>query len=179
MTSDEIAKLILRVSLKDREAFDRLYQLTCNKLFGVCLRILRDRAEAEEILQEIYVKVWTKADRFSVSDLSAMSWLMAVARNHAIDRVRSRRVAAIDLDDAADMAADEPDPETQAMAAAQRQEIDRCLDELDSDRASAVRGAYLNGDSYAELAQRHKVPLNTMRTWLRRSLMKLKDCLER
>lgn len=176
--STDITKLIVRVAMKDRKAFDFLYERTSAKLFGVCLRILKDRGEAEEALQEVFVRIWTKADRFAASDLSPISWLVAVARNHSIDRIRARRVAPTDLDDAIDVADGRPSPEAEAVAGDERQRLHLCLDELEENRADAVRGAYLSGDSYAELAERHAVPLNTMRTWLRRSLIKLKECLE-
>lgn len=179
MTSQDIAKLIVRTSMKDRAAFDLLYQHTSAKLFGVCLRVLNDRSEAEDALQEIFIKIWTKADRFVVSDLSPISWLVAVARNHAIDRIRARRRPAEDIDTALDVADPAPGPEVATVASGEAQRIHKCLDELDRDRAAAVRSAYLSGESYAELAQRHRVPLNTMRTWLRRSLIKLRECLER
>jgi len=179
MTPQDITKLIVRVSIKDRAAFDLLYRQTNAKLFGVCLRVLNDRAEAEEALQEVFVKIWTKADRFAVSDLSPISWLVAIARNHAIDRIRVRRRPAVDIDTALDVADPTAGPEAMAVAVGEAEQIDRCLDELEADRSAAVRGAYLKGESYAELAERHGVPLNTMRTWLRRSLMKLRECLER
>jgi RNA polymerase sigma-70 factor (ECF subfamily) len=179
MTPQDITKLIVRVSVKDRGAFDLLYRQTSAKLFGVCLRVLNDRGEAEEALQEVFVKIWTKADRFAISDLSPISWLVAIARNHAIDRLRSRKPAAADIDAAIDVADPTPGPEAMAMAGGENDRIYRCLDELDQERAAAVRGAYLKGESYAELAERYAVPLNTMRTWLRRSLLKLRECLER
>jgi RNA polymerase sigma-70 factor (ECF subfamily) len=179
MTPQDITKLIVRVSMKDRAAFDLLYRETSSKLFGVCLRVLKDRGQAEEALQEVFVKIWTKADRFAVSELSPISWLVAIARNHAIDVIRARRPATTDIDAALDVSDPAPGPEALAVAAGEGERIHNCLEELEKDRAAAVRGAYLNGDSYAELAQRFGVPLNTMRTWLRRSLMKLKECLER
>ncbi|HWK68838.1 MAG TPA: sigma-70 family RNA polymerase sigma factor [Rhizobiaceae bacterium] len=179
MTPQDIGKLIVRASMKDRGAFDALYRQTSAKLFGVCLRVLGNRAEAEEALQEVYAKIWNKADRFAISDLSPISWLVAVARNHAIDRVRTRRGVAVGIEEAMDLADPAPGPEASAVAAGDSDRIHQCLEELDKDRAAAVRGAYLNGESYADLAQRHGVPLNTMRTWLRRSLMKLRECLER
>lgn len=174
----DIAKLIQRVALKDRGAFDALYAATSAKLFGVCLRVLRDRGEAEEALQDVFVRVWTKADSFAVSALSPMSWLVAIARNRSIDGLRQRRPTE-DIDVAADVAAEEPDPERRAELSSEGARIDDCMGELEPPRASAVRAAYVEGASYGELAVRHGVPLNTMRTWLRRSLMKLKDCLER
>ncbi len=179
MNSEAITELIVRTSLKDRPAFDLLYRYTSAKLFGVCLRILNNRADAEEALQDVYIKIWNKADRFAVSELSPMSWLIAIARNQSIDRIRQRRVASLDLDEARHVADIAPDPEALTLASGDRQQIDKCLEELDKDRAEAVRGAYLRGDSYAELAQRYAVPLNTIRTWLRRSLLKLRECLER
>jgi len=179
MTPQDITTLIVRTSMKDRAAFDLLYRQTSAKLFGVCLRVLHDRGDAEEALQEVFVKVWTKADRFAVSDLSPISWLVAIARNHAIDRIRARRKPAADIDAALDVADPAPGPEAAVVAGGESERIYQCLDELEQDRAAAVRGAYLNGESYAELAERHKVPLNTMRTWLRRSLLKLRECLER
>lgn len=179
MEPQDITKLIVRTSMKDRAAFDLLYRQTSAKLFGVCLRVLNDRGEAEDALQEVYVKIWTKADRFAVSDLSPISWLVAIARNHSIDRIRSRRQPAADIEAVLEVADPSPGPEAAAVSGNEAGQIHRCLEELEDDKAAAVRGAYLKGESYAELAERYKVPLNTMRTWLRRSLMKLRECLER
>lgn len=169
----------MRTALRDRAAFDQLYDATSAKLFGVCLRILQDRAEAEDALQDVFVKIWTRAERFAVSDLSPISWLVAIARNHAIDILRSRKPATNGLDAVDNVADGNPDPESQAISASNMAEIDRCLKELGQNKAAAVRGAYIDGDSYAELAMRHDVPLNTIRTWLRRSLINLRNCLER
>src|SRR3990170_3569533 len=116
MTPQDISNLIVRTSMKDRAAFDLLYRQTNAKLFGVCLRVLNDRAEAEEALQEVFVKIWTKADRFAVSDLSPISWLVAIARNHSIDRIRARRRPAVDIDTALDIADHNPGPEALAVA---------------------------------------------------------------
>jgi RNA polymerase sigma-70 factor (ECF subfamily) len=179
MEPQDITKLIVRTSMKDRAAFDLLYRQTSAKLFGVCLRVLSDRGEAEDALQEVYVKIWTKADRFAVSDLSPISWLVAIARNHSIDRIRARRRPAADIEAVLEVADPSPGPEAAAVSGNEAGQIHRCLEELEDDKAAAVRGAYLKGESYAELAERYKVPLNTMRTWLRRSLMKLRECLER
>ena len=172
-----IADLISRCALRDRAAFRMLYERTSAKLFGVALRILRDKAETEEAIQEIYVKIWQKADRYVMGQTSPISWLCAVARNHALDMVRARRPASEDIDVALEIPDAGPSPELQAEASEESAQIARCLATLEPDRADAVRGAYLDGFSYEELAQRHAVPLNTMRTWLRRSLIKLKECL--
>lgn len=179
MPSDaaEIADLIARCALRDRQAFRALYQRTSAKLYGVTLRILRNRAEADEALQEVYVKIWQRADRYVPGNYSPISWLVAVARNHALDVLRARKPAGDDIDLALDVADAGPDPEQTAIRRGERSRIDDCLGQLDADKADAVRGAYLDGYSYEELATRHRVPLNTMRTWLRRSLLKLRECL--
>lgn len=175
----EIAELISRTALRDRSAFKTLYARTNAKLFGVTLRILRDRSEAEEALQEVYVKIWQRADRYVAGGYSPISWLVAVARNHSLDIIRARKPISDDIEAALDIADSGPDPEQSAVQSGERTLIDGCLAELEPDRAEAVRGAYLDGYSYEELATRYSVPLNTMRTWLRRSLLKLKDCLTR
>ena len=175
--SQDIADLIGRCALKDRAAFRSLYERTSAKLFGVVLRILRDRSEAEEAIQEVYVKVWQRADRYVPGNTSPISWLVAVARNHSLDILRARRPPSDDIDVALEIPDSGPSPERAAEDSDERGRIDHCLGTLEPDRADAVRGAYLDGYSYEELAQRYAVPLNTMRTWLRRSLLKLKDCL--
>ncbi|MGV3489994.1 MAG: sigma-70 family RNA polymerase sigma factor [Devosia sp.] len=175
--SADIADLIARTALRDRAAFRELYSRTSAKLFGVTLRILKDRGEAEEALQEVYVKIWQRADRYVAGGYSPISWLVAVARNHSLDLLRARKPVADDIEAAFDLADSGPDPEQATMQSSERAQIEGCLDTLETDKADCVRGAYLDGFSYEELATRHSVPLNTMRTWLRRSLIKLRDCL--
>ena len=173
----DIADLIARCALRDRGAFRDLYGRTSAKLYGVTLRILKDRSEADEALQEVYVKIWQRADRYVPGGYSPISWLVAVARNHALDVLRARKPQSDDIDMALDLADAGPNPEQAAVDSGERSRIDNCLGQLDVEKADAVRGAYLDGFSYEELATRHKVPLNTMRTWLRRSLLKLRECL--
>jgi RNA polymerase sigma-70 factor, ECF subfamily len=175
--SRDIADLIARCALRDRDAFRTLYDRTSAKLFGVVLRILKDRSEAEEAIQEVYVKIWQRADRYVAGTTSPISWLVAVARNHSLDILRARRPPAEDIDVALELPDTAPNPERATADGEERNRIAHCLATLEPDRAEAVRGAYLDGFSYEELAQRHAVPLNTMRTWLRRSLIKLRECL--
>jgi RNA polymerase sigma-70 factor (ECF subfamily) len=175
--SQDIADLIARCALRDRAAFRVLYERTSAKLFGVTLRILKDRSEAEEALQEVFVKVWQRADRYVAGSTSPISWLVAVARNHSLDILRARRPPSDDIDVALEIPDAGPSPERATQESQERRQIENCLGTLEPERADAVRGAYLDGYSYEELATRYTVPLNTMRTWLRRSLIKLKDCL--
>jgi RNA polymerase sigma-70 factor (ECF subfamily) len=176
---DGISDLIGRVSLGDRAAFSALYDRTSAKLFGVSLRILRERSQAQDALQETYVKVWRNASLFSGMGQSPMSWLIAIARNQAIDMLRARGRPAADLDEAATVEDAAPDPEQAALAGDEARRLALCLGELPAERAGALRAAYMEGYSYEELASRYKVPLNTMRTWLRRGLIGLRECLER
>ncbi|NHB77262.1 sigma-70 family RNA polymerase sigma factor [Rhodobacter calidifons] len=175
---DPIASLIAQCAAADRAAFRALYRDTSAKLMGVLLRILRERSEAEDALQEVYTRVWLRAGRYDPAKGRGMTWLIAIARNLAIDRLRARPEAA--SDDALETVQDNaPRAETRLIAAGEARRVSDCFATLEPDRAAAVRGAYLDGLSYLDLAARHGVPLNTMRTWLRRSLLKLKECLDR
>jgi RNA polymerase sigma-70 factor (ECF subfamily) len=174
----DIADLLARIALRDRKAFDRLYQHTSPKLFGVALRMMKDRSEAEDVLQEAYVRIWQRADRFRAGQGSALGWMVTITRNLCIDRLRARVLPVAPMDQAEDTADDGPTPEVALAQAEARAQIDACLEELDDRRAEAVRGAYIEGWSYRELAERFGTPLNTMRTWLRRSLTRLRSCLE-
>lgn len=180
MQDDQIAHLLKGVAGGDRMAFRALYSAASAKLYGVCLRILRNRAEAEEALQEVFTRIWINAGRFDADRGRAMTWLISIARNHSIDRLRSRREETIDSSEG-DPFAMIPDPtpgaEARAVAQGEAGRISKCFEILQPAQAAAIRGAYLDGLSYAELADRHAIPLNTVRTWLRRGLLRLKECL--
>ncbi|UWR34255.1 sigma-70 family RNA polymerase sigma factor [Sulfitobacter sp. W027] len=175
---EEIERLIAQVALGDRAAFEALYDRVSAKLFGVCLRVLDTRAAAEDAMQDSFVKIWNNSDRYQANGLSPMTWLITIARNTSIDRLRAIRKGHQDIDTPGlELAAPGPNPEQSAVAASEAKRLTSCLDDLDADRGAAVRGAYLDGDSYADLAARFNVPLNTMRTWLRRGLMSLRECM--
>ncbi len=177
MSDDPVAELIEKCAALDRAAFRALYRDTSAKLMGVLLRILKERAEAEDALQEVYTRVWLRAGRYDAAKGRGMTWLIAIARNLAIDRLRARPEAT--SDDGLDLVQDSaPRAETRLIAMGEAKRMTDCFATLEPDRAEAVRGAYLGGLSYVELAERYVVPLNTMRTWLRRSLLKLKECLD-
>jgi RNA polymerase sigma-70 factor, ECF subfamily len=176
MSQDPIALLIFQCAAQDRAAFRALYRDTSAKLMGVLLRILGERSEAEDALQEVFTRVWLRAARYDADKGRGMTWMIAIARNLAIDRLRIRPPAQSDegMETVIDSA---PRAETRLVAAGEARRIADCFATLEPDRAEALRGAYLSGLSYTDLAARHSVPLNTMRTWLRRSLLKLKECL--
>ncbi|MDB5667004.1 sigma-70 family RNA polymerase sigma factor [Cypionkella sp.] len=176
---DPIAELLSKIAAQDRAAFRAIYSSASSKLMGVLLRILGNRAEAEDALQEVFTRVWLRASRYDADKGRGMTWLIALARNHAIDRLRARRETQADGDDAINAVIDTtPRAETRLIAVGQAKRINQCFETLESEKAAALRGAYLAGLSYIDLAARFDVPLNTMRTWLRRSLLKLKECME-
>ncbi|KNX41397.1 ECF RNA polymerase sigma factor SigK [Roseovarius tolerans] len=174
-----IENLIGKIALGDRAALAALYDATSGKLFSVCLRVLKNRSEAEDALQDVYLRIWAKADRYAVTGHSPMTWLITVARNLAIDKLRAKKSDYVALDSVGELVEKRPGPEAASIAASEQRRISACFDELPPDRADAVRAAYLDGATYEALADRFEVPLNTMRTWLRRSLISLKECLAR
>lgn len=181
MTRDELALALGRTGAGDRDAFRRVYEATSAKLMGVTLRILVDRQVAEDVLQDTYLTVWRKAETFDPARASPITWLVTIARNRAIDRLRSgvnlRRSTPID--EAMDLAADAPSPERVTELGDDVRRLNVCLGELDDRTGGAIRTAFIDGATYDELARREKVPLGTMKSWIRRGLMRLKACLER
>jgi RNA polymerase sigma-70 factor (ECF subfamily) len=155
-----------------------VYERTSAKLYGICLRVLGSEAEAEEALQETYVTVWRKAAVFDASRASPITWLAVLARNKAIDRLRARRAPAEHIDAALDIADEAPLAPELIDRARDRSRLAHCLDELEAKAAAAIRAAFLDGLSYPELAEREGVPLPTMKSWIRRGLIRLKGCLE-
>lgn len=178
-TSDDLDDLIARVALRDRRAFDMLYTQASGRLFAVAVRMMKDRAEAEDVMQEAFIRIWQKAESFRPGQARAMGWLVAILRNLAIDRLRARKGPTLPIDMAEEVPDAGPGPEASAAQKDERARIDGCLDKLEEKRAEAVRSAYIEGYSYQELADRFETPLNTIRTWLRRSLLSLRACLER
>jgi RNA polymerase sigma-70 factor, ECF subfamily len=179
-SADALAQWLQAVAGGDRDAFERLYRATSSKLFGVCLRVLPDRAEAEDVLQEVYATVWRKAVQFDAARASAITWLAMIARNKAIDRLRSTpagvRAAPMELAEAV------PDPSASPLDGAESSDenarLARCMDRLDGDRRELVRTAFFEGVTYEDLAARIGSPLGTVKSWIRRSLLQLRACLE-
>jgi len=176
-----ITAALARIPAGDRTALQTVYRLTSAKLFGVCLRILNERSEAEDVLQDVYVTIWRKAGDFDASRGSPMTWLIAIARNRAIDRLRATRVAR--RMEPIDAAAEVPDGGSAADGLLEMSQdearLHGCLDTLAAQEKAALRGAFFDGNTYEELATRMSVPLGTMKSWIRRAMFKLKSCLER
>ena len=172
-----LAGLLAETARGDRSAFEALYRATSPKLFGIILRILSERTVTEEVLQETYVRIWRSADSFSAEAGHPIAWLSAIARNSAIDRLRSDRVSRAQVDDGDEVlarlaAAGEGDPVT-------RDSLLTCLQGLEPDARECVLLAYCYGFSRDELAERFARPVGTIKSLLHRAVLQLRTCLER
>jgi len=159
------------------DAFERLYHATSAKLFGVVLRILKNRAQSEDALQDIYVRIWQKAGDFQPGRASIITWMATIARNRAIDIVRRQRPETDMEDGEIEVLTSHDTVFDQVALADEVRQLEDCLGGLEDDRQQIVRLAYLEGYSRAELADRFAQPVGTIKTWLHRSLRQLKECL--
>jgi len=179
---ERLRRHLKAVAQGDSSALRELYRATSGKLFGVCLRILRDEGEAEEVLQEVYLTVWKRAGSYEPTKASPVTWLAAIARNRAIDRLRASGARVLSrsgpLEGAAEIADASPDSEAQALQGEEARRLGQCLEGLDPNQAGLIRRAFFGGLSYSDLAQAAGRPLGTVKTWIRKGLMNLKVCLE-
>lgn len=176
----ELARLLELSARRDRQAFARLYSLSSSKLFGVALRILRREDWAEEVLQECYVSIWSHAPDYRPALAAPMTWMTSIVRNRCLDWLRRPRHEVPDEDGAIAEAtqSDDPGPLAELERAKDAQALARCLKGLEAKQRQAIALAFYDGLSHSELAQHLREPLGTVKTWVRRGLMKLKDCLE-
>ena len=171
---------MVRLANGDRAALEEIYRATQVKLFGICYRILGDRKEAEDALQDVYVNLWQRADRYDPDRASPISWLATFARNRAVDRLRTGKVraGAVDIDEAAPIADDAPLADSLMIDAERNARVHTCLETLEANQRENIREAFFGGKTYVELAEARDVPLGTMKSWIRRGLAKLKACPE-
>ena len=174
----ELSSALVEAGQGNRVAFEEVYKRTSAKLFGICLRIFGDRQEAEDALQDAYVTIWNKATTFEPTRASPITWLATVTRNRAIDRFRARKiVSTTTIDDAFDVADASPLADEAMITVEDRQALAGCMASLEERDAAFIRQAFLGGTTYAELAERDAVPLGTVKSRIRRALLKLRECL--
>lgn len=178
LSSQELVWLLAAVAKGDRAAFERLYAATRAKLYGVVLRILRRHDLADEVMQETYLKIWNSAGQFDPALSSPITWMVAIARNRAIDQVRKKTEVSLDEDSAVlEIAADSPDPLAKREMTEELRRLLACMGRLDEERRRLVLFAYYDGWSREQLAAKFDKPVNTVKTWLRRALMEIRECL--
>lgn len=176
--------LLGRIALQDRRALRQLYEATEGRLLAIVLRMLDDRAAAEDVVQETFVTVWTRAAQFPALRTSPLAWLTTIARHRAIDLMRRRRPeTSMTWHDSQgdehehDVADESGSPLDHLLERQAEGRLGACIDHLEADPRRAVLMAYYEGLTHEELADRLRRPLGTVKTWIRRSLSHLKDCL--
>jgi RNA polymerase sigma factor (sigma-70 family) len=170
---------LARVANGDHRAMRHVYDQTSAKLYAICLRVVKDRAGAEDALQDVYVKIWRSAARFDADRASPITWLCAIARNTSIDRLRaSGRTTTHHGEMPENIADDAPSADIVMVRHEEAVRVHECIGLLDARQARCIRAAFFDGDTYVQLADRHKVPLGTMKSWIRRGLLRLRECMD-
>jgi RNA polymerase sigma-70 factor (ECF subfamily) len=170
--------LLQRMTARDQRALAELYDRHARLLFGLILRILRSRDDAEEVLQEVFVQAWTRTDTYNVSLGSPAGWLIGIARNRAIDRLRNNAVRSRTAEQAPPPPAVET-PEARAAATERQRDVSRALASLPLEQRELIEHAYFEGLTQSELADRFKLPLGTVKTRVRTGLSTLRGLLQR
>jgi RNA polymerase sigma-70 factor, ECF subfamily len=178
LTPGELVWLLSAVAKGDQSAFEKLYAATRAKLYGVVLRILRRADLADEVMQDTYLRIWRNAGDFDPSIATPITWMVAIARNRALDLVRKKREASLeDEPEAMEMASEDPSPLARHEMTEELRRLLACLGDLEAERRRLVLLAYYSGWSREQLAAKLDTPVNTVKTWLRRSLIQIRECL--
>ena len=181
----QLVALLDRVALADEKALRELYEMTSSKLYGVAVRVVTNREWAEDVLQEAFINIWRIAGDYKASLSPPMAWMALVVRSRGLDFLRRRTSERADrmqeLDDVISdtVAGDSPNPMDVAQASEQAKALHACLSQLDNKQREVVSLAYMRDMSHGELAEQLKLPLGTVKTWIRRGLEQLRGCMGR
>lgn len=181
----QLIALIDRVALADESALRELYELTSSKLYGVAVRVVSNRSWAEDVLQEAFINIWRIAGDYKATLSPPMAWLCLIVRSRGLDFLRRRNSDRADvvqeLDDVMSdtMEGDSANPMDTALAGEQAWALHQCLSQLGNKQREVVSLAYLRDLSHGELAEQLKLPLGTVKTWIRRGLEQLRGCMAR
>jgi len=181
----QLIALIDRVATADESALRELYDLTSSKLYGVALRVVSDRDWAEDVLQEAFLNIWRIAADYQATLSPPLAWMALVVRSRGLDFLRRRTTGRADtmheLDDVISdtVAGDTPNPLDTTLASQQARALHDCLSQLGHQQREVVSLAYLRDLSHVELAEQLKLPLGTVKTWIRRGLAQLRGCMSR
>jgi RNA polymerase sigma-70 factor (ECF subfamily) len=173
------AVLLRDVAGRNREAFRQLYERHSGVLFSLALKILGDRTEAEDVLQDTFLKVWNAADAFDATRAKPLGWLIMLTRSRAIDRLRSRQTRARLTGAASEAPREtEPTPSEQAATSESHGIVRRALESLPAEQRTPIELAYFAGLTQTEIAQQLGQPLGTIKTRMRTGMTRLRDLLE-
>ena len=181
----QLIALIDRVALADESALKELYEMTSSKLYGVAVRVVSNKSWAEDVLQEAFINIWRIAGDYKASLSPPMAWMCLIVRSRGLDFLRRRRSdradAVQELDDVLSdtLEGDSANPMDTALAGEQAWALHQCLSQLDNKQREVVSLAYLRDLSHGELAEQLKLPLGTVKTWIRRGLEQLRGCMSR
>ena len=182
---DEVSQLLARVALRDAQAFEALYRQVGSRLMAVALRVTQDRAVAEDVLQEVFVTVWNQSAALAPGQNRTLAWLCVVTRHRAIDLLRRRKpeqpLSWLDEngeEQSHDVQDESGSPMEQLLAHEDGARLGHCMDALEPEPKRALLLAFYDGLTHPEIALRMQRPLGTVKAWTRRSLMRLKGCME-
>ncbi len=179
----QLIALLDRVALAEESALRELYELTSSKLYGLAVRVVGNREWAEDVLQEAYLNIWKIAGDYKAVLSPPMAWMGMLVRSRGLDFLRRRasdradRMQALDEVISDTVAGDSPDPLDSAQASEQARALHQCLSQLEGRQREVISLAYLRDLSHGELAQQLKLPLGTVKTWIRRGLEQLRGCM--
>jgi RNA polymerase sigma-70 factor (ECF subfamily) len=182
---DTLIALIDRIAQRDEAALKGLYDLVSSKLYGLALRVVAKHEWAEDVLQETFLQIWRSAGDYRASLSPPMAWLGLIVRSRSLDFLRRRTAERAHLtDEIDDVMADtlegtSPNPMDVSLASQQAWALHQCLGKLESRQREVVSLAYLRDLSHSELAEQLKLPLGTVKTWIRRGLDQLRTCMSR
>lgn len=178
LSDEDVTAIILRCAVGDRAALKQLFDVETPRMIGCAERILRRRALAEEVTQDALLQVWQRASSFDANLGSGRTWIYTILRNRALNILRHEaRTELSDEPEKLDRASDEDDPETVVIKLGEASRLRACLEQLEPQRRHAIILAYAKGLSHGELAGKLGIPLGTIKSWIRRSMVTLKDCM--
>ena len=172
-----VSELLIRIADGDRPAFRTLYAKAGPKLLAICLRMLRSKEAAEDVLQEAFAKIWERSWQFDSAKGDGLAWLATVTRHCALDRLRQKSAPLVPFDDDVEAEIDKGTA-LDHRHLAEGGDLMRCLGRLHEDYRNAVVLAYVNGLTHEELALRFERPVGTIKSWVKRGLEQLKDCMD-
>lgn len=175
----ELEQLITACASRDSHALRRLYDAVAPQLLGCTLRILKRRALAEEVLQEVFVSIWQRAAQYERQRGRPRAWLVSIARNRAIDVLRAERAELYREEGVAEFAEFSSEEGVDWLSAGRSAAaLETCFKQLSAEQRRGIELAFVNGFSHGDIARRTGQPLGTVKSWIRRGLASLRECLE-